>query len=109
MAMQPNLIDHILEWCQANLPAHMTADVLTGTSSDVPPGTVKIRCTLPSPRPAAPAVIDALPPSKRWNAGERDLDVTRPLYMAGHIEPHVTWASDLGWRVTSEGKKAGLK
>ena len=44
-----------------------------------------------------------------WNAGARERDVLADLFEEGFVEPHVTWASDLGWRVTADGKKAGLK
>jgi hypothetical protein len=58
--------------------------------------------------PAYPPLSLDIDP-KPWNAGARDHDTLSELYAAALIEPHVTWASDLGWRVTDAGKKAGLK
>ena len=46
---------------------------------------------------------------ERWNAGERDGDVTRALYPAGLVEPYIDWFSNLVWRATDDGKKEGLK
>ena len=45
----------------------------------------------------------------QWSAGSRDHITLAAAFTLGWVEPHVTWASDLGWRVTEAGKKAGLK
>jgi hypothetical protein len=77
-------------------------------SPDVPIGTVRV--TWEFNNGAVCGGGGRFPASHaKWNAGERDAEITRELYAAALIEPHVTWASDLGWRVTDAGKKAGLK
>lgn len=79
-------------------------------SSAVTPGSIRIICEFP---PAAgqftTPVIDEIDLKALWNAGERHEDVTRELYASAFVEPFITWASDLSWRVTAAGKKAGLK
>ncbi len=107
--MKPTLTEHILEWCQANIPAQYLVDALTETSPDVPVGTIKIRCLIHGPNQPPTVAAPYSPVGKAWRDGERDAETTRPLYAEGLVEPYVAWAGDLSWRVTEAGKKAGLK
>lgn len=102
----PEIIDGCVEVLNRLVPVACSFSCMHEASPDVPPGEIEVRVRTHGGPPRS-----ALPHSAAiaWKQGERDASVTRALYAAGYIEPHVTWASDLGWRVTSEGKKAGLK
>lgn len=48
-------------------------------------------------------------PVDEWNGGDREPATLRVLFADAWIEPYVTWAGDIAWRATADGRKAGLK
>lgn len=111
MTTKADLEKYMLQRLAEALPATICTEVRSRESSDVSPGFIRLVLEYPRSGAAQYPVLNSTLPATvvSWNAGAREHDILSELYAAALVEPHVTWASDLGWRVTEAGKKAGLK
>src|SRR5688572_14443059 len=108
--VQQDFVGKIQQYVRSLLPAFIALDV-EGREADLPLGTLRVVCEFPRSitvaAPPRPSIADTS--ITRWNAGEREPPTLRNLFGAAWIEPYITWSSDLAWRATADGKKAGLK
>jgi hypothetical protein len=106
------IIDAIRKVMPMVLPVWAKYDVVERECDDVPLGSLRVALEYPRSvvQPSAGVGTgQSKIPVPRWNSGEREACVTRPLYALGHIEPYITWAGEIAWRATDDGKQAGLK
>lgn len=112
---------HMLHKLTDATPGHVCTVSLSRESSEVSPGYIRVVLEYPpsttSPRSVTLGTVEhdvtfrIVPASvkKLWADGNRESGTLSAVFALGWVEPHVTWSSDLGWRVTDAGKKAGLK